>query len=125
MILNSAKQTFGVAKKTKRRRKCSQRPWFDAGCKRKRNEYHIARKHYNTMKNEITNTGLRQSSKGYKHTLNKHYNKHRKDTINALRYSSLNNPKLFWKILNDDGGKTLNFSNDISVDNVLIYFLFF
>ena len=62
-FLNSAKQTFGVAKKTKRRRKCTQqRPWFDAGCKRKRNEYHIARKHYYTMKNEITNTGLRQSS---------------------------------------------------------------
>ena len=36
-----------------------------------------------------------------------------------LRYSSLNNPKLFWKILNDDVGKTLNFSNDISVANFL------
>ena len=38
--------------------------------------------------------------------------------INTLRYSSLNNPKLFWNILNDNVGKTLNFSNDISVDNV-------
>ena len=42
--------------------------------------------------------------------------------INTLRYSSLNNPKLFWKILNDDVGKTLNFSNDISVDNFLDFF---
>ena len=54
------------------------------------------------MKNEITKTGLKQSSKEYKHTLSKHYNKHRKDMINTLIYSSLNNPKLFWKILNGD-----------------------
>ena len=37
IFLNSAKQTFRVAKKTKRRRKCTQRPWFGAECKRKRN----------------------------------------------------------------------------------------
>ena len=116
VFLTSAKQTFGVAKITKRRRKCTQRTWFDAECKRKRNEYHIARKHYIKMKNEITKTVLKQSSKEYKHTLSKHYNKHRKDMIS---YSSLNNPKLFWKILNDDVDKTLDFSNDISVDTFL------
>ena len=43
ILLNSAKQTFGVAKKKpKRKQKCTPQPWFDAGCKRKRNEYHIA-----------------------------------------------------------------------------------
>ena len=36
--------------------------------------------------------------------------------INTLKYSSLNNLKLFWKILNDEVGKILDFSNDISVD---------
>ena len=74
------------------------------------------------MKNEITKTVLKQSSKEYKHSLSKHYNKQRKDMINTLRYSSLNNPKLFSKILNDDIGKTLNFSNDISVDTFFLMF---
>ena len=84
----------------------------------KRNEYHIAPKCYNMTKNEITKTVLKQSRKKYKHTLSKHYNKHRKDVINTLRYSSLNNPKLFWRILNDDVGKALDLSNDISVDTL-------
>ena len=35
IFLNSAKQTSGVAKKTKRTRKCTRRPWFDAECKLK------------------------------------------------------------------------------------------
>ena len=51
IFLNSVKETFGFTNKTKRRRKHTQRPWFDAKCTRKRNEYHIARKSYNITKN--------------------------------------------------------------------------
>ena len=76
------------------------KPWFGGHCKSARRRYHIARKRFNTSKNNDNRCLLSAASKDYKRTMKRYINKYRHDREHKLRLMQYKSPKQYWKYLN-------------------------
>ena len=103
VLLNSAKQTFGVklvntnSSKKKIITK-GDKPWFDIECKR-------ARQYYRKMKrkkgeSQYSYNLAKNSEKEYKKVLNKAMKNYRKKMTKKMQNLRFQNTKEYWRILN-------------------------
>ena len=103
VLLNSAKQTFGVklvntnSSKKKIITK-GDKPWFDIECKR-------ARQYYRKMKrkkgeSQYSYNLAKKSEKEYKKVLNKAMKNYRKKMTKKMQNLRFQNTKEYWRILN-------------------------
>ena len=79
--------------------------WFNAECRRARNQYHYARKLYNKQKSEHNKQFFRTVSKTYKCTILQCIRKTKEDRIKKIKTLKNSNSKEYWKYLNSDTEK--------------------
>lgn len=102
LFSDCAELSFGKQKFSNIQNSNTKKPWFNAECRRARNQYHYARKTYNKIKSEHNKQFLRNVSKIYKCTINKCIKKTKQNRIAKLKSMKNSNAKEYWKFLNSD-----------------------
>ena len=69
-------------------------------CEKHRKHFTKTRRIYNSKKNQEAKTNMTASSKSYKASLNKAFNKYQKDMQNKIRNLKSTDPKVYWQIIN-------------------------
>jgi hypothetical protein len=77
-----------------------QKPWFEDNCKKKRANFHKARKVYKLFKNDINRDQLNKTSREFKRALNNGFMNYQNKIAKDIRDASKNDPKFFWQIIN-------------------------
>jgi len=98
-----------------------QKPWFDDNCKKKRANFHKARKVYNLFKNDINRDQLNKTSREFKRALNNGFMNYQNKIAKDIRDASKNDPKKFWQIINRCSEKRKT-DSDISLEELYNYF---
>ena len=88
------------ATKQKRARTLDHKPWYDSDCEKHRKHFTKTRRIYNSKKTQEAKTDMTASSKSYKASLNKAFNKYQKDMQNKIRNLKSTDPKVYWQIIN-------------------------
>ena len=119
IIKVSANKSFNTSKKYCGNRKQDKR-WFGFNCERARSNYHKARKRYNKFKNGQNKFDLHKASKTYKSVINKEINNYNFVKEDKLRKSQTNNPKVYWKYINNLNNKQTQ--NSPSIEEFYEYY---
>ena len=88
------------ATKQKKARTLDHKPWYDSDCEKHRKRFTKTRRIYNSKKTQEAKTDMTASSKSYKASLNKAFNKYQKDMQNKIRNLKSTDPKVYWQIIN-------------------------
>ena len=114
ILTNASKKSLKIKKKKTRRKitNIANKKWFDKECRIKRHEL---RKLANQKHKDPTNLGLRNAYqtalKIYKDTLSIKKNEFHKNKIDELIKATENDPKLFWKTLQNTSDNVENTTN--------------
>ena len=104
LFSDTAEISFGKKRILNDRKTKNKTQWFNAECRRARNQYHYARKLYNKQKSEHNKQFFRTVSKTYKlqyyNTLEK-----KEDRIKKIKTLKHSNFKEYWKYLKSDTEK--------------------
>lgn len=107
-LLNAAKRVFKVTCVTcaaqKSQNNCKRnikKPWFDTNCAEQRKLYRRAKNRYRQTKGLEELAAMKNANKAYKRQVKTSINKHKRSEINKIRKLRSENPKEYWKILND------------------------
>ena len=117
ILTNASKKSLKIKKKKTRRKitNIANKKWFDKECRIKRHEL---RKLANQKHKDPTNLGLRNAYqtalKIYKDTLQIKKNEFHKNKIDELIKATENDPKLFWKTLQNTSDNLENTTNSKS-----------
>ena len=77
------------------------KPWYTDDVKRKREEYHASKKRHNFTKCDADFDRMVTASKEYKRAMNNAILKYNNDLQNEIKSTRTNNPREFWKIINN------------------------
>ena len=77
------------------------KPWYTDDVKRKREEYHALKKRHNFTKCDADFDRMVTASKEYKRAMNNAILKYNNDLQNEIKSTRTNNPREFWKIINN------------------------
>ena len=98
-----------------------QKPWFDDNCKKKRANFHKARKVYNLFKNDINRDQFNKTSREFKRALNNGFMNYQNKIAKDIREASKNDKNFFWQIINRCSEKRKT-DLDISLEELYNYF---
>ena len=120
IITDAAADTFGTFD-PKRKKKIDSRhkPWFNRSCKEARKKYRKSIRNYKQNKSIITKSEMNKNAKEYKRIMNKYINEHKNIMKEKIDNLKSNNPREFWKIINDNK-KSVN--NNIDINTLFEFF---
>ena len=104
IMIKSAMTTFPKTQKQKKNLKLGKRKiaaWFNRECREKRKEYRKVKRMLEKHRSVANAECLREKSKEYRRVLHKAQRAHRKKLSDELMSMKSENPKLYWKKLND------------------------
>lgn len=103
---DTAELSFGTKRIFRDNKSKNDKYWFNAECRRARNQYHYARKLYNKQKSEHNKQFFRTVSKTYKRKITQCIKNNKQEKIEKLKRMKNSNPKEYWKFLNSDTEKS-------------------
>lgn len=96
--IDCSKKTFKKHKFTKSTN-TNHKPWYGYQCKLAKKNYNKARRDFHKNPSISNRTHLKDKSKVYKSTMNKHITNYNKRNEQTLRTMNTKNPKAYWKYL--------------------------
>lgn len=121
IILDAAKVTFGTyVPNFKTSVSKNNKPWFNIECKLARKSFRQCKAKYRKQKNDMFFNRYKEAEKNYKRTMDCSIKKYRSELRKKLDGYRSNNPKEYWKLINNCNRSKPN--SKISIDILYEYF---
>ena len=121
IITDAAADTFGTfVPKRNKYQNSNNKPWFNRDCKEARQKYRKSKRIYRRNKNTEARQDMNLKAKQYKKIMNKFIREHKNKMKEKNDKLKSNNPREFWKIINDNQRK--NCSSNIDLTTLFDYF---